>query len=93
MRAMACLAVRKVPKRFTPTTRFHSAVSTMWTAPPPATPAAFTRPSTRPKARAASSTSATTDASSVTSTVVKAHAPGAGGHSLRGVRPGRGRRP
>src|SRR5580658_6938232 len=73
MRAMACLAVRNVPYRLTPTTRFHSWVSTMWTAPPPATPAAFTRPSTRPKARAVSSTRCMTEASSVTSTAVKAH--------------------
>ena len=46
--ARAALATRNVPVRLIAITRSHSALSSRWTGPPPATPAAWTTPSSRP---------------------------------------------
>src|ERR1700722_14942424 len=62
--ASAALATKKVPVRLIAITRSHSARSSRWTGPPPATPAAWTTPSSR--SGTAASTAAIA-ASSVTS--------------------------
>src|SRR4029077_9488440 len=66
--ATAALATRNVPVRVTAITRYHSARSSRWTGPPPATPAAWTTPSSRPGT--AANTDETAD-SSVTSATTK----------------------
>src|SRR5829696_5213339 len=63
----ACLHTRNVPVRFTRITRSHSAASSRWIGPPPATPAAFSTTSTRPWSRTTASTASRIDDSSATS--------------------------
>src|ERR1700754_1718647 len=64
--ARAAFATRNVPVRLIPITRSHSARSSRWTGPPPATPAAWTTPSRRSGTAASM---AATAASSVISAV------------------------
>src|SRR5690349_20316537 len=63
----ACLHTRNVPVRFTRITRSHSAASSRWIGPPPATPAAFSTTSRRPWSRTTASTASRIDDSSATS--------------------------
>ena len=64
--ASAALATTNVPVRLMPITRFHSARSSRWTGPPPATPAAWKTPSRR---SGTASITAAIAVSSVTSAV------------------------
>src|ERR671918_2089532 len=63
----ACLDTRSVPVRLTRTTRSHSAASSRWIGPPPATPAAFSTTSIRPWSATTASTASRIDGSSATS--------------------------
>src|SRR5262245_63450731 len=63
----ACLQTRNVPVRLTRTTRSHSAASSRWIGPPPATPAAFSTTSRRPWSRTIPSTASRIEGSSATS--------------------------
>src|SRR5450759_1978063 len=76
---MTCLAMRYVPVRLTEMTHCHSPCSSSRTGPPPATPAAFTRPSIRPNVSVVDATRSTTEASSLTSTCRNDHDPVSGG--------------
>src|SRR3989440_10207784 len=63
----ACLHTRNVPVRFTRITRSHSAASSRWIGPPPATPAALSTTSRRPWSRTTASIASRIDDSSATS--------------------------
>src|SRR2546429_5151944 len=63
----ACLHRRNVPVRFARITRSHSAASSRWIGPPPATPAALSTTSRRPWSRTTASIASRIDDSSATS--------------------------
>src|SRR5262249_27130649 len=65
----ACLHTRNVPVRLTRTTRSHSAASSKWIGPPPATPAALSTTSRRPWSRTTPSMASAIEGSSATSAI------------------------